>query len=235
MTDKTTEAEKPTSITALIPLIREKVGAIAKDLTPESGNKYSYRSSDQIINAIVPVLNEYGVFTTVEDELLEHRTDTIDKGTYKQYLTYAVLKETVTFHAPDGSTVSSTVVSESTDYSDKALGAAGTYAYRTALVKTFTIPTGDDPEGQEKDTRHAVSATPAAAVAAAAPNLDPIKSEIVGLLKANGTVDKALEGEALAKRVAELGSEFFDGRPGWNNAQPALEKWKASLSAGEVK
>ena len=58
----------------------------------------------------------------------------------------------MTFWAPDGSSVTSTVVAESTDNGNKAVGQAQTYAERFAYTQTFTIPTGDaDPDANAED------------------------------------------------------------------------------------
>src|SRR3954467_13728326 len=113
----------------LIPKIREEVGAVRKDQSTQAGARYSYRSGDQVINALVPLLNKYGVFTTVLDA--EH--DLVMREIGSKVVTVAKLLKEVTFWAPDGSSVSSTVAAESSDYADKATGAAQSYAYRYAL------------------------------------------------------------------------------------------------------
>lgn len=154
--------EDPTakSIFALIPAIRQEVGAVRKDLQATAGARYNYRSADQVINALVPILNKYGVFTTVED--IEHRSHERDLG--QRIVTVVNLKKAVTFYAPDGSYVTSTVWTESSDFADKATGSAQTYAYRTALLQTFTLPTDED----DPDSRY-VEKTVEAAPAGRAP------------------------------------------------------------------
>lgn len=144
--------EKPKTIHELIPLIREEVGAVRKDQQAAGGAKYNYRGADAVINALVPVLNKYGVFTTVEDSDYTHE----ERVTGGKVVTIVTLKKRVTFYAPDGSSVFSEVYGENSDYSDKATGGASTYAYRYALLQTFTLPTDEpDSEGKEPIIREA--------------------------------------------------------------------------------
>lgn len=147
------ETPKPISIFALIPRIREEVGAVRKDQQAVGGARYNYRGADTVINALVPVLNKYGVFTTVSDSEYTHVESVAANG---KIVTIVTLKKTVRFYAPDGSYVESEVYGENSDYSDKATGGASTYAYRYALLQTFTLPTDEpDSEGKEPIEREA--------------------------------------------------------------------------------
>lgn len=145
-TAKIEGAEKPKSIFEIIPLIREEVGAVRKDQQAAGGAKYTYRGADAVINAIVPALNKYGVFTTVEDSDYTHE----ERVAGGKVVTIVTLKKRVTFYGPDGSSVSSEVYGENSDYSDKATGGASTYAYRYALLQTLMLPT-DEPDSEAKE------------------------------------------------------------------------------------
>lgn len=221
---KAAEPKLPRDIISIIPLIREELGAIAKDQTPEVGQKFAYRGHDQIVNAIAPLFNKYGVFTTVEDTLLDYS----GRNAGNKYATASVIAEKVTFHAPDGTNVSSTVVAESVDYGNKATGQAGTYAYRIALTKTFTIPTGDpDPDSRNEE----FEATGAPAQAAAAQPQAPASDEIASLKL---TVKELFEGRGVDKsEIAERGTAYFNGRQGWDQNVAALKKLIGALQAGE--
>lgn len=217
----------PQDIISIIPKIREDLGAIAKEDEPTAGTKYKYRGHDQIINAIVPLLNRYGVFTTVEDELLRYEGRAAANG---KYVTAAVIRKVVTFWAPDGSSVSSAIVAESTDLGNKAVGQAQTYAERYAYTQTFTIPTGDpDPDSNAEDNPGAAEA-PAAAPAQPKPvvagkdEVNALKQEIAASYAAIG-VD--------ASEIPVRGTKFFNGREGWDANVTALKKLLSAIQAGD--
>lgn len=224
---KTAEPEKPTSIIAIIPLIREKLGAVAKDQTASAGARYAYRGHDQIVNAIAPLFNEYGIFTTVEDTLLEYE----GRNSGNKFVTAGVLAKKVTFHAPDGSSVSSTIVAESQDFGNKAVGQASTYAYRIALTQTFTIPTGEPDMEESNPEYEATHSAPAAPVPtqpqAAAPSTEDITALQVeiGELFAGAGVAK----EEIRPRI----TKYFKGREGWDTNVTALTRVRDALKRGE--
>ncbi len=221
----------PKDIISIIPRIRKELGAIAKEDEPEFGTKFKYRGHDQIINAIVPLLNKYGVFTTVDDELLRYEGRAAANNKWN---TAAVIRKTVTFWAPDGSSVTSTLVAESTDNGNKALSQAQTYAERYAYTQTFTIPTGDaDPDSNAEDAPGAPEAVET--VAPAQPAAKVVAPEEIVMLweeiKANfkviGVTDKA---DAIAR-----GTQFFKGRENWTDNPVALNKLLTALEAGDPK
>lgn len=222
---KSVESEKPTSIIAIIPLIREKLGAVAKDQTASAGARYAYRGHDQIVNAIVPLFNEYGIFTTVEDTLLEYE----GRNSGNKFVTAGVIAKRVTFHAPDGSSVSSTIVAESQDFGNKAVGQASTYAYRIALTQTFTIPTGE-PDVEESNPEYEATHAPVApsqppkSTAPKAEDLTALQVEI-GELFAGAGVAK----EEIRPRI----TKYFKGREGWDTNVTALTRVRDALKRGE--
>ena len=229
-----TEPELPTSIVAIIPRIREELGAISKDKEATAGARFSYRGHDEIVNAIVPLFNKYGVFTTVEDEHLVYQGR---EAANNKWATAAVIRKKVTFWAPDGSSVASTVVAESVDNGNKATGQAQTYAYRFALTQTFTIPTGEpDPDSLSGDFGAAGAkaetptrtqpVAPAATVTTTNPEVEALKASIRDHLKAHG-----IEGR---EAITAAGTKFFNGRTGWESNVGALTKWDKALRAGEV-
>lgn len=233
-TAKPTEPALPTDIGAIIPLIRAELGAISKDDEATAGAKFKYRGHDQIVNAIVPLFNKYGVYTTVEDELLRYEGRAAANN---KWATASVIAKRVTFWAPDGSSRSSLVVAESIDNGNKSTGQAQTYAYRFALTQTFTIPTGEpDPDTLNGDfgvagaeptepvrTQPTTARTPSTAVD---PEINQLKVSIAEHLKAHGIVEKS--------DIEAAGIKFFNGREGWNNNKGALTKWNNALKAGEV-
>jgi len=233
-TPKTVEPTLPRNIVEIIPLIREELGAISKDKEATAGARFSYRGHDDIVNAIVPLFNKYGIFTTVEDEHLIYQGR---EAANNKWATAAVIRKAVTFWAPDGSSVTSTVVAESIDNGNKATGQAQTYAYRFALTQTFTIPTGEpDPDSlsgdfgtagpkQEPQARTQPQ-RPAATAPAADPEVEALKASIAAHLKEHG-----IEGK---DAIVAAGKTFFNGRSGWENNKSALTKWDNALKSGEV-
>lgn len=215
----------PKDIGSIIPRIRAELGVIAKEDEPEFGTKFKYRGHDQIVNAIVPLLNKYGVFITVEDELLRYEGR---PAANNKWNTAGLIRKAVTFHAPDGSTVTSTVVAESTDNGNKAVSQAQTYAYRYALTQTFTIPTGEaDPDSNNEDAPGAAEPVRTAVQSAPAPSEDEIKALKVAIAESYAAIGVPKE------QIAERGKAFFNGREGWDTNKAALNKLLKAIQSGD--
>jgi hypothetical protein len=227
--------ELPQNIIHIIPAIRVELGAISKDQQATAGATFAYRGHDQIVNAIAPLFNKYGVFTTVEDESVYYGGR---EAANKKWATASVIRKKVTFYGPDGSSVSSTIVAESVDNGNKATSQAQTYAYRIALTQTFSIPTGEpDPDSTSGDfgTAGEAAAAPVrtqpTAPAAAAPSapdgeVEALKASVAEHLKAHG-----IEGR---DAIIAAGNTFFNGREGWGQNKAALTKWLKALESGEI-
>jgi hypothetical protein len=202
----TTRATKqePLSIFQIIPKVREEVGVIRKDQQATGGARYSYRGTDSIINALAPVLNRYGVFTTVEDFDYVHE---VTETASKRVLTTVTLRKRVRFYGPQGDFVESVVAGENSDYSDKATGGASTYAYRYALVQTFVLPTDeDDPDAKYVEKEPA--ARPAEAVATPSQS-DELKAIQADLKAKSQAVTGDLKGSAYLGKIIEDNQEKF--------------------------
>jgi hypothetical protein len=217
----------PQSIGEIIPLIRKELGAIGKDQKATGGGaNYAYRGHDQIVNAIVPLFDKYGVWTTAEDTSIYYG----GRNAGTKYATASVISETVVFHAPDGSEARTTIVAESVDYGNKATGQASTYAYRIALEKTFTIPTNaPDPDAVNEEFP-ATAEAPAQPQAAAQPTAGG--EDVVKTLKQD--IAAAYQVIGIPKeKIPELGTAYFNGRAGWDSNATALGKLLAAIQAGE--
>lgn len=218
--------EMPRSIGEIIPLVRREVGPIAKDQKASGGGaNYAFRGHDQIVNAVAPIFDKYGVYVTVEDTLLEYG----GRNAGTKYATHAVIAKKVTFHAPDGSNTSSTIVSESVDYGNKAVGQSSTYAYRIALTQTLTLPTGEaDPDSRNEE----FAATDAPAQAAAQPTAPTEATDAIKALK--GRVSELFAARGVDKsEIPARGTAFFSGREGWDGNVAALNKLIKALENGE--
>lgn len=121
-----------------------KIGAIGK--TSENKQQgFKYRGIDQVYNALNPVMAELGIFFCPE-VLDQKREERVTKnGTV---LTYTLLTMKYTAYAPDGSSVSMTVVGEGMDSGDKGSNKAMSVAMKYAMFQLFCIPTEEmkDPD-----------------------------------------------------------------------------------------
>lgn len=121
-----------------------KIGAIGKDNVNQQ-QKFRYRGIDQVYNALNPVMAELGIFFCPE-VLDMRREDRVTKnGTA---LTYTILTIRFTAYAPDGSSVSLTVMGEGMDSGDKGCNKAMSVAMKYAMFQLFCIPTEEmkDPD-----------------------------------------------------------------------------------------
>ena len=140
-----------------------KIGAIGKE-KKNAQQGFMYRGIDQVYNALNPVMAELGIFFCPEvlDQKREERTT--KNGTV---LTYTLLTMKYTAYAPDGSSVSMTVVGEGMDSGDKASNKAMSVALKYACFQLFMIPTEEmvdpDAETHEVTSRAQTPAPPRAA------------------------------------------------------------------------
>jgi len=127
----------PGKIHAAIIAIMRAIGPIAKELRNTQQN-YNFRGVDQIYNAVYPHLCEYGVYSTSEI-MAEKHDNFISNG---KTVIHSILTMRFTYHAEDGSSVSTEVVGEGTDYGgDKASNKAMSVADKYALLQLLKIPT----------------------------------------------------------------------------------------------
>ena len=137
-------------IFGLIAKAMNKVGAIGKDAVAKdkSGKEqYKFRGIDAVYNALNPVMAELGLFVCPEilEQIREERT-TQSGGVLK----YSVLTIKYTMYAPDGSSISCTVVGEGMDSGDKASNKAMSVALKYAMFQLLMIPTEEmvDPDAE---------------------------------------------------------------------------------------
>jgi len=145
-------------------LIYGKISQIMKECPAIGKNnvnqqqKFSYRSIDDVMNALQNILPKYGVFYVPEviESSREERTTKTGGN-----LIYSVLKVKYTFYAEDGSHVSAVVQSEGMDSADKSSNKAMSAACKYALFQVFNIPTVEftdpDAETPESSVKKALS------------------------------------------------------------------------------
>lgn len=126
-----------------------KIGAIGKDKTNQQQG-FKYRGIDQVYNALNPVMAELGIFFCPEVLDMKREERTTRNGAI---LTYTIMTMKYTAFAPDGSSVSLTVVGEGMDSGDKGCNKAMSVAMKYAMFQLFCIPTEEmrDPDADVYD------------------------------------------------------------------------------------
>jgi len=130
--------------------VMAKVGSIGKG-RDNVQQHYKFRGIDDVYLALHDILAECGVFST--SEILSERVEDRESrsgGT----LVYRVLHLRYTFHALDGTSVTSDVIGEGMDSGDKAANKAMSVGHKYALLQAFAIPT-DEPKDPENDSPEA--------------------------------------------------------------------------------
>lgn len=133
---------------AMLAIMRD-VPVIGKD-SRNNSQGYAFRGIDAVYNELHSIMANHRVYTTSE-VLSEHHEErqTTKGGT----LLYRVYRIAYTFHAEDGSCVTSTVIGEGMDSGDKASNKAMAIAHKYALLQAFMVPTMDmvDPDAESHE------------------------------------------------------------------------------------
>ena len=133
-------------IYGLIGNAMKEIGAIKKESHNNQQN-YKYRGIDAVMNALSPVLMHNNLFLV--PEVLDHKRE--ERQTNRGgNLIYSILTMRYTMYAPDGSSVSATVIGEGMDSGDKASNKAMSVAMKYAMFQLFCIPTEEfvDPDSE---------------------------------------------------------------------------------------
>lgn len=131
------------SIHERLAAILDELPAIGKDAF-NPGLKFNFRSIEQILNELNPLLGKHGVF--ILPEAGEIRMST--RPTRNGEASVAIVTVTYRFTADDGTFVEATSVGEGQDSGDKAVSKAMTMALKTCLGQMFAISTEEDPDGE---------------------------------------------------------------------------------------
>lgn len=146
----TTEAPPaPISAAQSIAGVMAAVGHVAKDGVNTQQN-FNFRGIDAVMNAVGPALRSVGGFIKpdVEKAVYEHGSTANGKATLEVRLRVRYSW----FGTDGGDPITSTVVAEATDMSDKATAKAMSVAYRTYLLQILALPTTEkDPDEEYID------------------------------------------------------------------------------------
>lgn len=139
-----TETAAGPSIFELLAQVKRQLGPVGKDSTNKQQG-FRFRGIDAVLNAVAPVLDEHGVITVPHLEKVTFGTVAV--GQNRTPMAHAQVEVTYTFYGPRGDSFPATVPGEAMDSGDKATAKAMSVAFRTALIQTLNLPTGDpDPD-----------------------------------------------------------------------------------------
>ncbi|WP_378734969.1 ERF family protein [Nocardia brasiliensis] len=121
------------------------VGPVGKN-GQNTQQRFAFRKADDVINAVAPALNRFGIFARPVKCALEVREVASGGGKRQAWVTGTVVYR---FTGPEGDYLDAEVATEALDFSDKATAKAMTVAYRIALIQTLNLPTDDpDPDAE---------------------------------------------------------------------------------------
>lgn len=219
---KTTTAkteDKPTSIGAIISRISEEAGALHKSRAAGGGVPFEFRGIDAVINHLAPHMDKYGVFSTSR---VTHKETTprplFDRegNPNGKAITQTDITVEYTFHAPDGSSVTTEVPGLAQDHADRSAAQAMSVAYRVALLQLFHLPTDSpEPEVSGEQTQEYIEKNTAAPsrgpARKAGPSADDLRAEI-GKLIADPTndIDGGMVNDIVAKHAKTKDASKWD-------------------------
>lgn len=128
--------------------VMEEVGYVQKERSDKLS--YTFTSEKGLIQALRPAMLRHKIYARVL-EIKETRREsyTTTKGTQ---MVSTLLVGVVRFtHAPSGTSIDVWATGEGADSGDKSANKAMTGMYKYALVKTFMIESGDDPDATSSE------------------------------------------------------------------------------------
>lgn len=134
--------------------IMKDVEAITKD-KKNTGQGYNFRGIDDCYNAMHDLFAKHEVFITTE--IVNATRENVTTRNNANMM-YSIIDYKFTFHAVDGSSVSSIIRGEACDMGDKASNKAASVALKYALMQTFLIPTEElkslDPDAETHEIKN---------------------------------------------------------------------------------
>jgi hypothetical protein len=111
------------------------------------GQRYKYRGIDDIMPSIKGLLAKHGVHFTPTFTLLDDQSWEVarDRGGSTRWR-HVTISGTYRFYGVEGDYVEVTTIGEGKDSADKAYNKAMTAALKYALIQTFAIADGEDPD-----------------------------------------------------------------------------------------
>jgi hypothetical protein len=139
----------PASVVKKMHAVMKGVKHLAKE-GRNSAQNYNYLAETQITELFKGLLEENGLIFTYQSSI----TDVRPSPSGKQLVTDVRVRYSFV-DVETGEAVSGTVAGQGSDSGDKGVYKAITGAIKYIFMKTFLIPTGDDPEDDSKDKKSA--------------------------------------------------------------------------------
>ena len=153
MTKKENKEVNKMNLFQKLEAITNEIGFVSKNLkvvtNARSGQGYQAVSEVDVLESVKPLEMKYGVFSyPFEREIVESDVIETEQNGYTKRQFYMRLKTIYRFVNVDNSEefIDVTTYGDGIDSGDKATGKAMTYADKYALMKTYKISTGEDPD-----------------------------------------------------------------------------------------
>lgn len=210
-------------IYTLLPKVMKDLGAIRKE-KKNTAKSYKFRGIEDVLNHLHPVLVQHGV--SISQQTSNHRYETFEdapangspskvKRIYRSFLDM-----TVTFYAPDGSSVSNTAAGEGIDYNDdKATSKAMSAAYKYAIFFGLCVPV-EDGEITDSDNSSGPPSSGSGEVVISSPQ----NGDNATIAPANGPANPAVNGSATP---AANGTQ--QGKHAYSENEPCTEEQQAQV------
>lgn len=137
--EETQEEVKPKGLHAKILAVMNEVNYIQKDMrVPVGGSGYKAVSETKITSVVRQSMIRHQLTLLPIHQVVTHNP--AKRNVSQVEITYRLTD------AESGEHIEIVSAGEGSDSQDKAIGKALTYAYKYALLRTFAIPTGEDPD-----------------------------------------------------------------------------------------
>lgn len=119
---------------------------LQKDMTVGSGN-YAYKaiSESKVTSEVRKSLIKHGL-VFYQSEILKNELIRLDKGDKTFFLSLVTVRYILADAEEKDQMITVESIGSGIDSQDKSTGKALTYSYKYALLRTFMIPTGEDPD-----------------------------------------------------------------------------------------
>lgn len=137
-------------LTSKIAAVFKELGAVSKTgINQQQG--FSFRSMEEITNAVHPLMARHGVFIVPTKVRYERENRTTARGTMQTFSVVTV--EYKTYCSESDDTIVMESIGEAADSGDKSIGKAMTYAYKVLLQQLFTICSSEreDPDASSPE------------------------------------------------------------------------------------
>lgn len=224
--------EAPLNVYQALAWVQSEINAVGKT-TKQGGPKWAFRGIDDVYNALHPLLGQAGLMISGQAETFHTEDHYWSRGSERQKVeSKAVMMIRFRVFASDGSKLPKSlcplVPAEGIDSSDKGVGKAWSYGYKTAISSLFSLPTDDPAQDNEMRERPEADAAwwdlwPSKAAH------DDYRSDNLSIMrKMKQTNPEGLE--EVKQWMIATGLMSQDGRPIDKVAKEAMTAWSEQLS-----